>query len=189
MALNLQNKYTGRFDPVSADYPQGKFKNRSSPTAQDGSYMERDWLNDWNGFFGALLSNAGVTPNGDVDTAQASQFYNALWTVVQKLLPKRSFLANDRIRIPDVPNGLMVQFGTIPSVSGTDVVSATITFPELFPTSCLAVIAITTSPTSGGGQCFVQVKTITNASADIFVVERAGGAIQPHGVRYIAIGW
>lgn len=84
MALNLQNKYPGRFDPVSADYPQGKFKNRSSPTAQDGSYMERDWLNDWAGFLGALLSNAGVTPNGNVDTAQSSQFYDALGTVVLK---------------------------------------------------------------------------------------------------------
>lgn len=78
MALNLQNKYPGRFDPVSADYPQGKFKNRSSPTAQDGSYMERDWLNDWAGFFGALLSGAGITPNGSVDTARSSQIYDAL---------------------------------------------------------------------------------------------------------------
>lgn len=81
MALNLQNKYTGRFDPVSADYPQGKFKNRSSPTAQDGSYMERDWLNDWNAFFGALLTGAGMTPNGVVDTATASQMYDALQRV------------------------------------------------------------------------------------------------------------
>lgn len=81
MALNLQNKYPGRFDPVSADYPQGKFKNRSSPTAQDGSYMERDWLNDWNAFFGALLNNANVAPNGTVDTATASQLYDALRVV------------------------------------------------------------------------------------------------------------
>lgn len=84
MALDLQNKYPGRFDPKSADYPQGKFKNRSSPTAQDGSYMERDWLNDWNGFFGALLSRAGMTPNGNVDTAQSSQLYDALKNVIRE---------------------------------------------------------------------------------------------------------
>lgn len=84
MALNLQTKYPGRFDPVSADYPQGKFKNRSSPTAQDGSYMERDWLNDWNAFFGALLANAGVSPNGNVDTAQSSQMYDALLGVIDR---------------------------------------------------------------------------------------------------------
>ena len=84
MSLNLQNKYPGRFDPVSADYPQGKFKNRSSPTAQDGSYMERDWLNDWSGFFGAILKAAGVAPDGVVDTAQSSQMFDALKTVIYK---------------------------------------------------------------------------------------------------------
>lgn len=43
--------------------------------------MERDWLNDWAGFFGAILSNAGVTPNGNVDTAQSSQLYDAMMNV------------------------------------------------------------------------------------------------------------
>lgn len=81
MALNLPNKYPGRFDATSTDYPQGKFKNRTSPTAQDGSYLERDWLNDWGGFFGALLRNAGLTPNETVDTAQSSQFYDAMMAV------------------------------------------------------------------------------------------------------------
>lgn len=78
MAIDFTAKYPGRFDPVSALYPQGKFKNRSAPNTEDGSYMERDWLNDWNGFFGALLKNANVTPNGTVDTATASQLYDAL---------------------------------------------------------------------------------------------------------------
>lgn len=81
MALNLPNKYPGRFDATSTDHPQGKFKNRTSPTAQDGSYLERDWLNDWGGFFGALLRNAGLTPNETVDTAQSSQFYDAMMAV------------------------------------------------------------------------------------------------------------
>lgn len=43
--------------------------------------MERDWLNDWNAFFGALLHNAGITPNETVDTAQSSQFYDAMMAV------------------------------------------------------------------------------------------------------------
>ncbi|MGL4680817.1 MAG: hypothetical protein ACRCWC_15740 [Plesiomonas shigelloides] len=78
MAIDFTAKYPGRFDPVSALYPQGKFKNRSAPNTEDGSYMERDWLNDWNGFFGALLKNANITPNGTVDTATTSQLYDAL---------------------------------------------------------------------------------------------------------------
>lgn len=83
MSINAQNKYPGRFDPASADYPQGKFKNRSSPSAQDGSYMEKDWLNDIYGFLGAILRNAGVTPDGVVDTAQSSQMFNALQSVIR----------------------------------------------------------------------------------------------------------
>lgn len=83
MSVILPNKYPGRFDPVSPDYPQGKFKNRSSPSAQDGSYLERDWLNDWNAFFGAVLSGANITPNGIVDTAQSSQLYAALQSVIK----------------------------------------------------------------------------------------------------------
>ncbi|MGL5147352.1 MAG: hypothetical protein ACRC7Q_07675 [Plesiomonas shigelloides] len=78
MSLIYPNRYPGRWDPTSAQYPQGKFKNRSSPTAKDGSFCEMDWANDWAGFFGAILKNAGVTPNGSVDTAIASQLYSAL---------------------------------------------------------------------------------------------------------------
>ena len=137
MTLNLQNKYPGRFDPVSVDYPQGKFKNRSSPTAHDGSYMERDWLNDWAGFFGAMLSSASVVPNGTVDTAQSSQLYNALWAVIMKSLPKRSFSGNDFIRIPDVPGGLIIQWGYVDISSGGSWI-----FPTVFPNTLLGFSAI-----------------------------------------------
>lgn len=78
MALKFPDRYPGRWDPTSVAYPQGKFKNRTSPTAKDGSYLEADWANDWAGFFGALLNGAGIAPNGVVDTASASQLYDAL---------------------------------------------------------------------------------------------------------------
>lgn len=54
------------------------------------------------------------------------------------LLPKRSFSANDFIRIPDVPGGLIIQFGG-GSVSATTANQAlTITYPTTFPNACLA---------------------------------------------------
>lgn len=80
MALNYSNRYPGRFNVPDADYPQGSFKNRSAPGAKDGSYLERDWANDKEGFFQALLKNSGITPNGGVDTAISSQYYSALAT-------------------------------------------------------------------------------------------------------------
>lgn len=81
MALQRDTKYPGRFTTATSAHPQGPFKNRTSSTSQDGSYLEKDWLNDWDGFFGSLLSSAGLTPNGNVDAVGASQYFNALLTV------------------------------------------------------------------------------------------------------------
>lgn len=78
MALDRSNRYPGRFENPTTASPQGAFKNRTSPTAQDGSYFEADWANDWDGFFARILNVAGVTPNGIIDTGSASQLYDAL---------------------------------------------------------------------------------------------------------------
>lgn len=78
MALKRNERYPGRFQNPTSAHPQGAFKNRTSPTSQDGSYLESDWANDWSGFFESLLSAAGITPNGNVDAVGASQYFNAL---------------------------------------------------------------------------------------------------------------
>lgn len=78
MALKRNERYPGRFENPSDSHPQGAFKNRTSPSAQDGSYFESDWANDWSGFFEALLTNAGVRANGNVDSATSSQYYDSL---------------------------------------------------------------------------------------------------------------
>lgn len=48
----------------------------------DGTYLEKDWANDWGGFFQRMLSQAGIAPNGVVDTAQSSQYYDALISII-----------------------------------------------------------------------------------------------------------
>lgn len=78
MAILRDTRYPGRWAARTTNYPQGAFKNKSSPTATDGSYAEQDWLNDWDGFFGRLLTVADITPNGNVDNATSSQYYDAL---------------------------------------------------------------------------------------------------------------
>lgn len=78
MALKRNERYPGRFGNPTTQHPQGAFKNRSAPGAQDGSYLESDWANDWSGFFEKLLTVGAITPNGEVDTALASQYYDAL---------------------------------------------------------------------------------------------------------------
>lgn len=78
MAIDRNTRYPGRFDAPTAARPQGAFKNRSAPGAKDGSYLERDWANDWDGFFGSLLRAAGMNLNGVPDTALSSQYFDAL---------------------------------------------------------------------------------------------------------------
>lgn len=78
MTLKLNERYPGRFNNPSSDYPQGSFKNRTAPGAKDGSYLEQDWANDKEGFFQSLLDGAGIPANGSVDRVGASQAYDAL---------------------------------------------------------------------------------------------------------------
>lgn len=82
MAINLDERYPGRANGKTLSYPQGSFKNRTSPTAKDGTYLEQDWANDQLAFFQSLIKDAGMTANGVVDTVQASQYFNALIKVV-----------------------------------------------------------------------------------------------------------
>ena len=86
MALKRNERYPGRFENPTTAHPQGAFKNRTSPTSQDGSYLEADWANDWSGFFGRLLTAGSITANGNVDTALDSQYYTALIAAVKNEL-------------------------------------------------------------------------------------------------------
>src|ERR1051325_6479835 len=121
MALKRNERYPGRFDNPSSDHPQGAFKNRSSPTSQDGTYLDKDWANDWDGFFGRTMEVADVDPNGNIDTAQNSQYFDALMLAVNKQLPSmssfnRSLTANGYYGLP---GGLLVQWGsTLPDAAG-----------------------------------------------------------------------
>lgn len=87
MSLKLNERYPGRFDNPSSQYPQGAFKNRSAPGVLDGSYLEKDWANDKEGLFQSLLVAAGITPNGEVDTVGSSQYFTALLQVISNSSP------------------------------------------------------------------------------------------------------
>lgn len=78
MAINLDDRYPNRANPKSIDYPQGSFKNRTAPNSNDGTYLEEDWANDWAAFFQSMISQAGLTANGDVDKVGSSQYYAAM---------------------------------------------------------------------------------------------------------------
>ena len=96
MALKRNERYPGRYSNPTTDHPQGAFKNRTAPSAQDGSYFEQDWTNDWDGFFGRLLTVAGITPDGGIDTALSSQYYDALKSVTFSNNPRMLIITSSQ---------------------------------------------------------------------------------------------
>lgn len=82
MTLILNERYPGRYNNPSAEYPQGSFKNRTTPTAKDGSYLEEDWANDKLAFYSSLLEEAGIDANGQVDKVGDCQTFDALLQVI-----------------------------------------------------------------------------------------------------------
>lgn len=92
------------------------------------------------------LPDFGTAAALDVATAaqmQTGTATNLLPSVaaVMSLLPKRVFAQNDFIRIPDVPGGLMIQWGLTGQLpAGTGI--GTVTFPTPYPNNALTVMAI-----------------------------------------------
>lgn len=83
MALQISDRYTDS-NPPDAEYPGGSVKNSTTPTAKDGTPVDKDWLNDYVGFTDALLADAGVTASTDPDTALASDRLNAIKRIAVK---------------------------------------------------------------------------------------------------------
>ncbi|WP_368648608.1 hypothetical protein ABRZ03_02275 [Castellaniella ginsengisoli] len=104
MAINLDDRYPGRAGGKTLDYPQGSFKNRTSPNAQDGTFLEQDWANDMLAFFQALMSDAGMVANNVVDTARASQYFDALVkTIKDNAIPGATFAEVDALAADQGP--------------------------------------------------------------------------------------
>lgn len=153
MALKLNERYPGRFDNPTTAYPQGAFKNRSAPGAQDGSYLEKDWANDAWGLFGRLLTVAGIAPNGNADTALASQYYDALNTI----FAAKSTLGNSSTR------NVGTTAGTVAAGDDSRIINA------IQPTSNRIITARVNFSVSGG------VVTINDAYNISSVVRTATG--------------
>lgn len=123
----------------------------------------------WNGVQ-LLLAVAGASKDSIVLGAELAAF-----------LPKRAFSANDFIRIPDVPGGLIIQFGSASLVTDGNI---TIPMPIAFPNFGLAAFVtlnnITFSIVSDGA---VGVEFATKSTLTI----RSGAAASP--AFWLAIGY
>lgn len=161
MALDRSNRYPGRFENPTSASPQGAFKNRTSPTAEDGSYFEADWANDWDGFFARILNVAGVTPNGTVDNGASSQLYDAMLSATPgRLLNVRTLTTS----------------GTYTPTTGTKAIKVTLTGGGGGGGGCQASSTSDTFSGGGGGAGGTVIAWITSPASSYSVTIGAGGA-------------
>lgn len=85
--VNLETQYPGKVDPSSSAYPYGEPRNVSTPGDGTGTPWEAAWVKDIAGLLQAIVSKGGVVPNGNPDTALASQFLEAVEQITVGSLP------------------------------------------------------------------------------------------------------
>ena len=82
MAIKPEDLFPANSAPPTSDYPLGSARNVTSPGDGTGTPLVASWVNDLWGFFQATLTEAGVTPSGNPDTAQASQYLDSLKAIL-----------------------------------------------------------------------------------------------------------
>lgn len=78
MALDLKVQYPSQVDVGNPSYPFGQPRNVSAPAATDGTPWEQALVRDIYGVLQKLLQDAGLTPDGNPDSALSSQYLDAM---------------------------------------------------------------------------------------------------------------
>jgi hypothetical protein len=81
MAIRPIDEYTGKV-ATDANYPDGKAQNITSPGDGTGTPWEAKLVNDIFGFQQYLTNLAGITPSGTPDNASTSQYFQAIWKLL-----------------------------------------------------------------------------------------------------------
>lgn len=82
MALNPSVEFAGRITGPDSNYTYGSAKNDTSPGAFDGTPWRKALLDDIFGAQQALLVEAGITPSGNAETVLASQYLDAMKSII-----------------------------------------------------------------------------------------------------------
>lgn len=82
MAIIPEDEFPGKILPASAEYPLGKARNITLPEDNTGTPLTANLINDFWGFFQALLAQEGITASGSPDEVGDSQYLDALNALV-----------------------------------------------------------------------------------------------------------
>ncbi len=82
MALNIATEFPSQSTAPDANYPFGGAQDITTPGDNTGTPFVARLLNDILGFQQKLLDAAAISPSGDPDTVVASDYYDALVSVI-----------------------------------------------------------------------------------------------------------
>ena len=85
----------GRITAADANYPYGSSKDESGAGANDGTPYFKARADDIFGFQQALLTEAGITPSGNADTAINSQYLGAAKRVLKS--GRKNYIINGNL--------------------------------------------------------------------------------------------
>jgi len=165
MAIDPESQYPGKITPATTAYPHGSARNVTAPGDGTGTPWEAALVNDLFGFQQALLSQAGITPSGTPDAANASQYLEAM----QKLSGRQVFTADGTFTTPAWVKKIKV---TVVGAGGGGAGASTLDAPAGGGNSG-----------GGGGAGGVCIVTISDPAASYAVTVGAGGAGGAGGVN------
>lgn len=135
-----------------------------------------------------VLSDLGLGPiatAANIQSGTAKKMVDA--SGLKSFLPKRNFAANDFVRIPDVPGGLIIQWGVVLKSIPEGVQN--VIFPTPFPNFSLMAMATPSNLSGNAGiDVFSQVGAISNSDVNFFF-SWVSTATPADGFRWFALGF
>ena len=95
MAIDPSATYPGQVATGDPGYPYGKARNVGTSGDGTGTPWEERLVNDWFGFFQAMLDAAKITPSGSPDEVGASQFLDAIERITNRKLALANWFPQD----------------------------------------------------------------------------------------------
>ncbi|HHH0821677.1 TPA: phage tail protein [Yersinia enterocolitica] len=123
----------------------------------------------------------GIATNAEMQVGTADKLVSLVG--LMSIFGKRTFTANDYIRIPDVPGGFIVQFGTATTLASGDTI---VTFPIPFPNKVLGIHPSQNNSYTNGAWAACASKSFSSFALSGWTNATTRIAI---GVDYFAIGY
>ncbi|MGM7774400.1 gp53-like domain-containing protein, partial [Yersinia enterocolitica] len=123
----------------------------------------------------------GIATNAEMQVGTADKLVSLVGLI--SIFGKRTFTANDYIRIPDVPGGFIVQFGTATTLASGDTI---VTFPIPFPNKVLGIHPSQNNSYTNGAWAAYSSKSLSSFALSGWTNATTRIAIS---VDYFAVGY